>query len=88
MDIGLAHEIEAAERQYLCARVENLLRIEGNPYGARVFSNGNAPCFYVEATPSPMFNRIYGDSPGGRICNWPAPSITGSLTVTHLTSQR
>lgn len=64
MDIGLAHEIEAAERQYLCARVENLLRIEGNPYGARVFSNGDAACFYVQATPSPMFNRIYGDNPG------------------------
>jgi predicted GNAT family acetyltransferase len=61
MDVKQAHEIEAAECEYLCSRVESLAGISGNPYGARVFFNGDAPCFQVEASPSPMFNRIYGD---------------------------
>jgi GNAT superfamily N-acetyltransferase len=62
MDVGLTLEIEAAERDYLRTRVENLMRLDGNPYGALVFSNGAAPCFQVRETSSPMFNRIHGDS--------------------------
>lgn len=61
MDIESALAIEAAEREYLRARVNNLLRLEGNPYGAHVFLNGDLPCFQVAASPSPMLNRIYGD---------------------------
>ncbi|WP_310364119.1 GNAT family N-acetyltransferase [Pseudomonas brassicacearum] len=61
MDVAKALEIEGAEREYLQARVENLARIAGNPYGARVFSNGVFACFQVQATPSPMLNRVYGD---------------------------
>lgn len=64
MDVGMAHAIEAAESEYLCSRVESLSRVSGNPFGARVFFNGAFPCFQVKATPSPMFNRIYGDSTG------------------------
>jgi len=64
MDVGMAHGIEAAESEYLCSRVESLSRINGNPFGARVYFNGAFPCFQVKATPSPMFNRIYGDSTG------------------------
>ncbi|WP_029615973.1 GNAT family N-acetyltransferase [Pseudomonas sp. PAMC 25886] len=64
MDVELAHAIEVAESEYLCSRVESLSRVSGNPFGARVFSNGTFPCFQVKATPSPMFNRIYGDSTG------------------------
>jgi predicted GNAT family acetyltransferase len=62
MDVGLAHAIEAAEGEYLCSRVESLLRISGNPFGARVFFNEAFPCFQVKTSASPMFNRIYGDS--------------------------
>ncbi len=64
MDVGLAHAIEAAESEYLCSRVESLSRVTGNPFGARVFSNEAFPCFQVKASPSPMFNRIYGDGTG------------------------
>jgi GNAT superfamily N-acetyltransferase len=60
-DVTVALEVEAAEREYLQARVENLIRIDGNPFGARVFYNGSWSCFQVEAAPSPMLNRIYGD---------------------------
>ncbi|RMO55814.1 hypothetical protein ALQ38_00443 [Pseudomonas marginalis pv. marginalis] len=62
MSVGMAHAIEAAESEYLCARVESLSRISGNPFGARVFFNEAFPCFQVKASPSPMLNRIYGDS--------------------------
>ncbi|MDU9032232.1 GNAT family N-acetyltransferase [Pseudomonas corrugata] len=62
MDIEMALKIEAAEREYLCLRVENLSLISGNPYGARVFFNEEFSCFQVRATPSPMLNRIYGDN--------------------------
>lgn len=61
MDIDRALAIEAAEREYLQSRVENLLGVDGNPFGARVFHNGGFPCFAVSASPSPMFNRVYGD---------------------------
>ncbi|TFF02533.1 GNAT family N-acetyltransferase [Pseudomonas sp. BCA14] len=61
MDLELAHKIEAAESEYLRSRVESLTAVSGNPYGARVFLNGDFPCFEVKASPSPMFNRIYGD---------------------------
>jgi GNAT superfamily N-acetyltransferase len=61
MDVVLAHQIEAAESEYLRSRVENLAGIDGNPYGARVFFNADFPCFLVKASPSPMLNRIYGD---------------------------
>ncbi|MEX3776561.1 GNAT family N-acetyltransferase [Pseudomonas sp. MYb118] len=61
MDVELAHKIEAAESEYLRSRVESLAEISGNPYGARVFFNADFPCFQVKASPSPMFNRIYGD---------------------------
>lgn len=61
MDLPLALAIEAAEREYLCTRVENLLHLEGNPYGARVYSNQGMPCFQVKAVSSPMFNRVYAD---------------------------
>lgn len=64
MDVELAHQIEAAESEYLRSRVESLARISGNPYGARVFFNADFPCFQVSASPSPMFNRIYGDIVG------------------------
>lgn len=64
MDAGMAHAIEAAESEYLCARVESLSRVSGNPFGARVFFNEAFPCFQVRASPSPMLNRIYGDSTG------------------------
>ncbi|CRM68241.1 GNAT family N-acetyltransferase [Pseudomonas sp. 58 R 3] len=64
MDVGMAHAIEAAEAEYLCSRVESLSRVSGNPFGARVFFNGAFPCFQVKASPSPMFNRIYGDING------------------------
>ncbi len=62
MNVGIAHAIEAAESEYLCASVESLSRISGNPFGARVFFNEAFPCFQVKASPSPMLNRIYGDS--------------------------
>lgn len=61
MDVELAHKIEAAESEYLRSRVESLAEVSGNPYGARVFFNADFPCFQVKASPSPMFNRIYGD---------------------------
>ena len=64
MDAGMAHAVEAAESEYLCARVESLSRVSGNPFGARVFFNEAFPCFQVRASPSPMLNRIYGDSTG------------------------
>lgn len=54
-------EIEAAEREYLCARVANLARMDGNPYGASVYLNGDVPCFQVKAASTPMLNRIHGD---------------------------
>ncbi|MDQ0741347.1 GNAT family N-acetyltransferase [Pseudomonas sp. W4I3] len=62
MDIEMAKAIEAAESEYLCARVESLSQVSGNPFGARVFFNEAFPCFQVKASPSPMLNRIYGDS--------------------------
>jgi predicted GNAT family acetyltransferase len=62
MDARQAIEIEAAECDYLRSRVESLSHIEGNPYGAQLFSNRDFPCFLVKATTSPMLNRIYGDS--------------------------
>ncbi|HXR02261.1 MAG TPA: GNAT family N-acetyltransferase [Pseudomonas sp.] len=62
MDVETALRIEAAERDYLRTRVQNLTRIAGNPYGAEVFSNAGQACFQVTASPSPMLNRIYGDS--------------------------
>lgn len=37
MDVEMALQIEAAEREYLSLRVENLSQLNGNPYGARVF---------------------------------------------------
>jgi GNAT superfamily N-acetyltransferase len=61
MDLGMAHAIEAAESEYLCSRVQSLSQVSGNPSGARVFLNEAFPCFQVKASPSPMFNRIYGD---------------------------
>ncbi|WP_434677084.1 GNAT family N-acetyltransferase [Pseudomonas sp. R1-18] len=61
MDVVLAHKIEGAESEYLRSRVESLAKVSGNPYGARVFFNADFPCFQVNASPSPMFNRIYGD---------------------------
>lgn len=64
MDVAMALKIEAAEREYLCSRVESLSRVNGNPYGAHVFFNEDFACFQVRAAPSPMFNRIYGDSVG------------------------
>ncbi|MBC3303091.1 GNAT family N-acetyltransferase [Pseudomonas sp. SWRI18] len=64
MDVEMAHAIEAAESEYLCSRVESLSRVSGNPFGARVFFNDAFPCFQVKASPSPMLNRIYGDSTG------------------------
>ena len=64
MDVELAHKIETAESEYLVSRVESLSRVRGNPFGARVFSNEAFPCFQVKASPSPMLNRIYGDSSG------------------------
>ncbi|KAB5619723.1 GNAT family N-acetyltransferase [Pseudomonas putida] len=64
MDVDLAHKIETAESEYLRSRVESLAEVSGNPYGARVFFNGDFPCFQVSASPSPMFNRIYGDLAG------------------------
>lgn len=60
MDIEMALKIEAAEREYLCSRVQNLSLIHGNPYGARIFFNEEFSSFQVKATPSPMLNRIYG----------------------------
>jgi len=36
MDLTLAQALETAEREYLCARVENLLQRADNPYGERV----------------------------------------------------
>jgi GNAT superfamily N-acetyltransferase len=64
MDVELAHQIEAAESEYLRSRVENLAQVNGNPYGACVFFNADFPCFHVNASPSPMLNRIYGDIAG------------------------
>jgi GNAT superfamily N-acetyltransferase len=64
MDVERAQQIEAAESEYLRSRVENLAQVSGNPYGACVFFNAHFPCFYVNASPSPMLNRIYGDIAG------------------------
>lgn len=64
MDVELAQAIETAESEYLCSRVESLSRVSGNPFGAHFFFNGAFPCFHVKASPSPMFNRVYGDSVG------------------------
>ena len=65
MDVDRARAIEAAESEYLYSRVESLSRISGNPFGARVFFNEAFPCFQVKASPSPMLNRMYGDSTDG-----------------------
>lgn len=62
MDATQTIEIETAECEYLRSRVESLMRIDGNPYGALLLANGAFPCFLVKATSSPMLNRIYGDS--------------------------
>lgn len=64
MNPELAPSIEAAEREYLRSRVENLAQVSGNPFGARVFYNGDYPCFHVGASSSPMLNRIHGDLVG------------------------
>ncbi|WP_346425413.1 hypothetical protein [Pseudomonas putida] len=61
IDVDLAHKIETAESEYLRSRVESLAEVSGNPYGAHVFSNAGFPCFQVSASPSPVFNRIYGE---------------------------
>ena len=61
MDLTLAQALETAEREYLCARVENLLQRADNPYGARVFQHQGMACFHVKGCASPMFNRVYAD---------------------------
>ncbi|MBD8574347.1 GNAT family N-acetyltransferase [Pseudomonas syringae] len=62
MDAHMTLAIETAEKEYLRARVENLARIAGNPYGARVFASNGLEGFDVQASPSPMLNRVYADS--------------------------
>ncbi|MDD1017320.1 GNAT family N-acetyltransferase [Pseudomonas sp. TNT2022 ID1025] len=57
----MALKIEAAERDYLQSRVENLMQVEGNPYGARILMSATTRCLQVQASSSPMFNRVYGD---------------------------
>ncbi|UVM52709.1 MULTISPECIES: GNAT family N-acetyltransferase [unclassified Pseudomonas] len=53
--------IEAAEFEYLQFRVRSLLDIAGNPFGAKTENEGRVNSFSVEASASPMLNRIYGD---------------------------
>lgn len=62
MDTALAFAIETAEKEYLRTRVENLTHIAGNPYGAWVFASGGLEGFHVQASPSPMLNRVYASS--------------------------
>ena len=64
MNVEMAPAIKAAESEYLFSHVQSLSWIRGNPFGARVFFNETFPCFQVKASPSPMLNRIYGDSTG------------------------
>jgi GNAT superfamily N-acetyltransferase len=54
--------IEAASAEYLCARVAALLSVKGNPHQAGIRSHGPLKGFLVQATTSPMVNRIVGDS--------------------------
>jgi hypothetical protein len=53
--------IETASAEYLCARVAALLSVEGNPHHAAMRSQGPLQGFLVQATASPMVNRIVGD---------------------------
>ena len=59
--MSIAGAIEAAEAEYLRARVVGLLGIEGNPHGAAVRTEGPLQGFLVGSTTSPMVNRICGD---------------------------
>jgi GNAT superfamily N-acetyltransferase len=53
--------IETAAAGYLGARVAALLALKGNPYRAATRAVGPLQGFLVQATPSPMVNRICGD---------------------------
>lgn len=53
--------IEAASAEYLSARVAALLSLEGNPHRAAMRSHGSLQGLLVQATASPMVNRIVGD---------------------------
>lgn len=56
-----ASAIEAAEAEYLTARVATLMSIKGNPHCAGLRAEGPLQGFLVQATPSPMSNRICGN---------------------------
>jgi hypothetical protein len=55
-----ASAIEEAEAEYLVARVTALLSLNGNPYRAGLRVEGPLQGFLVQATPSPMSNRLCG----------------------------
>ena len=61
MEQSISKAIEQAEAEYLSARVCALEHLSGNPYGAHTRKVGQLRGFLVEATPSPMLNRICGD---------------------------
>ena len=60
MDSKYAAELEIAEAQYLLSRVEALIKVPGNPYGASTIKSGNYISFFVVSNPSPMNSRICG----------------------------
>ena len=62
MERPSALQIEAAESQYLRARVAGLAALPGNPYQAVLSSGDDALAFAVAASGSPMLNRVCGDS--------------------------
>lgn len=53
--------IEAAEREYLQARVAGLAALAGNPYGALLSEGEGVTTFVVGASSSPMLNRLYAE---------------------------
>ena len=56
-----AARVEQADIDYLQARIGELARIAGNPYGAVVRKVGSAArAFLVQALPNPLFNHVMG----------------------------
>ncbi len=56
--------LEAAEAEYLTARVGALSKLSGNPYGTKLKSLRSLHAFLVQSAQGPMMNRICGDCRG------------------------
>lgn len=60
----LAVELENAEIDVLCSRLNAIQGIEGNPMGVEVKKIGNAYCFTCKNIPGPAFNTVKGLNSG------------------------